>query len=184
MKNLTKMVRLTAGAAALLAVCGAHTAARAQGRGRDRIPVTEQESPLTRNPRRPSNYEIEVEQQNAVVGKTVERALRDGNQATDATPPRYGDAEKFYQEALRLNPKEARAYLGLGRLYAAQDRADDAAAAFKKAIEVKPKLAEAYFNLGMIYAATGRKDAALEQHAALQRLSPDLAQRLKGFIDK
>jgi Flp pilus assembly protein TadD len=140
--------------------------------------------PLNRDPKHATAYEISVEQQNAVLGKEVERALHEGNAATDATPPRYNDAEKSYQEALKLNPKEARAYLGLGRLYAAQNRADDAATAFKKAIEVKPKLAEAYFNLGMIYAATGKKDAALEQHRALQGLNADLAKRLKEFIDK
>jgi Flp pilus assembly protein TadD len=140
--------------------------------------------PLNRDPKRPSAYEINVEQQNAVIGKEVERALHDGNEATNATPPRYDDAEKFYQQAAKLNPKEARAYLGLGRLYAAQNRADDSVTAFKKAIEVKPKLAEAYFNLGMIYAATGKKDAALEQQHALQGLNADLAKRLKEFIDK
>jgi Flp pilus assembly protein TadD len=142
------------------------------------------DDPLNRDPKHATAYEINVEQQNAIIGKEVERALHEGNAATDATPPRYNDAEKSYQEALKLNPKEARAYLGLGRLYAAQNRADDAATAFKKAIEVKPKLAEAYFNLGMIYAATGKKDAALEQHRALQGLNADLAKRLKEFIDK
>jgi tetratricopeptide (TPR) repeat protein len=181
--TLHHSLRLALVAPALLLVFAAGSVVRAQG-GRSRIPVTRQESPLTRDPKRPSPYEIETEQQNAVQGKEVDRALGDGNAATDATPPRYSDAEKFYHEALKLNPKEARAYLGLGRLYAAQDRADDSAAAFRKAIELKPKLAEAYFNLGMIYAATGKKEAALEQHRALQQLNPDLAKRLKEFIPK
>ena len=177
-----KAFRLIASAAALWMVCGAYTAADAQKR--ERIPVTHQDSPLTRDPRRPTAYEIQVEQQNAVVGKEVERALRDGNEATDAKPPRYEAAEQFYQEALKYNPKEARAYLGLGRLYAAQSRVPDSVAAFRKAIELKPKLAEAYFNLGMIYSAVGKKDSALEQYQVLQRLNGDLAKRLKEFIDK
>jgi tetratricopeptide (TPR) repeat protein len=182
MSTLKHSLRLALASSLLLLLCSAGSALRAQGRSR--IPVTRQENPLTRDPRRPSAYEIEVEQQNAVVGKEVDRALRDGNEATNAAPPRYDDAEKHYREALRLNPKEARAYLGLGRLYAAQDRADDAALAFRKAIEVKPKLAEAYFNLGMIYAAVGKKEAALEQYRALRELNADLAKRLKEFIDK
>lgn len=167
----------------LLLVFATSSARRVQAQG---LPTRMERSgdPLNRDPKRPNAYEIETEQQNAVQGKEVERALHDGNEATDATPPRYSDAEKFYQQALKLNPKEARAYLGLGRLYAAQNRADDSATAFKKAIEVKPKLAEAYFNLGMIYAATGKKEAALEQQRALQGLNPDLAKRLKEFIDK
>lgn len=182
MSTLRQGLRLALAASALLLLFAAGSSLRAQRTSR--VPVTRQENPLTHDPRRPDAYDIQLEQQNAVQGKEVERALRDGNEATDAAPPRYADAEKFYQEALRLNPKEARAYLGLGRLYAAQNRADDAVGALKKAIEVKPKLAEAYFNLGMIYAATGQKDAALEQQHALQELNADLAKRLKEFIDK
>ena len=183
MPTLKHGLRLALASSALLLLFAAGTTLRAQG-GKSRVPVTHQESPLTRDPKRPSAYEVDVEQQNAVQGKEVDRALRNGNEACDATPPRYGDAEKFYQEALKLNPKEARAYLGLGRLYAAQDRADDSAEAFRKAIEMKPKLAEAHFNLGMIYAATGKKDAAREELRALEGLNPDLAKRLKEFIDK
>lgn len=173
---------LAIAAPALLLVFAAHTPLQAQGK--DRVPITRQESPLTRDPKRPTTYEIESEQQNAVSGKEVERALHDGNAATDSTPPRYSDAEKYYQDALKLNPKEARAYLGLGRLYAAQNRVDESIISFKKAIEIKPKLAEAYFNLGMIYAAIGKKDAALEQQRALAALNADLGKRLQDFINK
>ncbi|MCA1816847.1 MAG: tetratricopeptide repeat protein, partial [Acidobacteria bacterium] len=118
-------LRLAVAAPALALIFAAGGALQAQ-QDKSRIPVTRQENPLTHDPRRPDAYDLELEQQNAVQGKEVERALREGNEATDATPPRYDDAEKFYQEALKLNPKEARAYLGLGRLYAAQNRADDA----------------------------------------------------------
>jgi tetratricopeptide (TPR) repeat protein len=142
------------------------------------------DDPLNRDPTRPSAYDREVEQRNANIGKEVDLALRNGNEAMNAKPPRYSDAEKSYREAIKLNPKEARAYLGLGRLNAAQERVDDSIAAFKKAIELKPKMAEAYFNLGVIYFATGKKEAALEQQRALQNLNPELSKRLKDLMEK
>ncbi|MFL6229633.1 MAG: tetratricopeptide repeat protein [Pyrinomonadaceae bacterium] len=142
-----------------------------------------QDDPLNRDPTRPTTYDREKEQQNALIGKEVEMALQSGNEAFAATPPRYADAERSYREALKLNPKEARAYLGLGRLSAAQEHLDDAIAAFKKAVELKPKLAEAYFNLGVMNVAAGKKDDAREQYRVLQGLNADLAKRLKGFID-
>lgn len=183
MPRFSRLLVLATAPVALTLVCVASESVRAQGADKSRIPVTRQDDPMTtRDPRHPSNYDYETEQQNAIQGKEVDRALRDGNEATDAK--RYDDAEKFYRQALQLNPREARAYLGLGRLYAAENKADDAAGAFKKAVEIKPKLAEARFNLGMIYAATGHKDLALEQQQALVPLSADLAKRLKEFINK
>ncbi len=89
------------------------------------------------------------------------------------------DAEACYLRAAKANPKESRAYLGLGYLCAAQNRADDAISALQKAIETKPKLAAAHFNLGMIYAAIGKKDEALKEYQVLQGLDKTLAERLK-----
>lgn len=183
MTNTRSWLRAILGATLMLLVFAAcATTLHAQGQTSTRLERAD--DPLNRDPTRPSAYDREIEQRNAMIGKEVDLALRAGNEASDAKPPRYADAEKSYREAIKLNPKEARAYLGLGRLYAAQERVDDSIAAFKKAIELKPKLAEAYFNLGIIYVATGKKDAAQEQYHALQGLNADLAKRLKGFIDK
>jgi Flp pilus assembly protein TadD len=183
MTNLRSWSRVLIGAPLVILVFAAGaTTLRAQGQTPTRLERTD--DPLSRDPTRPGTYELEKERQNSLIGKEVDLALRAGNEACDAKPPRYAEAEKSYHEALKLNPKEARAYLGLGRLYAAQERVDDSIAAFKKAIELKPKLAEAYFNLGVIYVATGKKDAALEQQRALQPLNAELAKRLKEMIDK
>jgi Flp pilus assembly protein TadD len=183
MNNSRAWSRAIIGAPLLVLIFAAcATTLHAQGQTPTRLERTD--DPLNRDPTRPSAYDREIEQRNAMIGKEVDLALRAGNEACDAKPPRYADAEKSYHEALKLNPKEARAYIGLGRLYAAQERVDDSITAFKKAIEVKPKLAEAYFNLGVIYVATGKKDAALEQQHALQGLNAELAKRLKEMIDK
>ena len=146
--------------------------------------VTRPENPLSHDPRRPNAYDMENEIRNAKIGKEVDAALQQGNEAFAAKPARYADAEEAYLRASKLDPKEARAYMGLGQVYAAQNRADDTVAAFKKAVELKPKFAEARFNLGLVFHALGKKDEALEQYQALQGLNKELAQRLKAALDK
>ena len=101
--------------------------------------VRRQDSPLTRDPRKPSAYEYENESRNSQIGREVDIAIKQGNDAFDAVPPRYEEAEEAYQRASKLNPKEARAYLGLGRAYAAQNRVPETLAAYRKAVELKSK---------------------------------------------
>jgi tetratricopeptide (TPR) repeat protein len=146
--------------------------------------VRRQDTPLNRDPRRPTSYEYEQEARNAQIGKEVDIALKQGNVACDATPPRYAEAEDAYLRAAKLNPKEARAYLGLGRVYAAQSRVPETVAAYRKAIELKPKFAEARFNLGLVLFVTGKREEALAEYEALRKLDPELAKRFKEFIDK
>jgi len=146
--------------------------------------VTRKDSPLTRDPRKPTTYEIENEIRNSKVGREVEFALQQGNEAYSAQPPRYSDAEQAYQHAAELEPKEARAYMGLGRVYAAQNNVEKTVAFFKKAIEVKPKYAEAHFNLGLVYLAIGKRPEAVKEYEALLPLDKELAKKLKETLDK
>ncbi len=143
-----------------------------------------QDSPLNRDPRKPSAYEMENEARNAQIGKEVDIALNQGNAACDATPPRYKEAEDAYRRAAKLRPKEARAYLGLGRVYAAQSRVPETIAAYRKAIEIKPKFAEAHFNLGLVLFVTGQRDEALAEYESLRKLDETLAKRFKEFMVK
>src|SRR5712692_4949554 len=66
------------------------------------------------------------------VADQVEEALDEGNKARDAK--QYDQAETEYRKALRLNPKEARAYLGLGNTYFDRNRYQDAIGAYQIAI--------------------------------------------------
>lgn len=142
--------------------------------------------PLNRDPSRPdrpdrNTYEVDTTVNSAL--SSVEAAIKHGREALEAKPSRYEDAEKYYLTAAKLNPKEARAFLGLGTVYAAENRADDAIKAFQKAIELKPKFAEARFNLGMIFVALGETTKALDQYTALETLDKKLATKLKEVID-
>lgn len=160
--------------------------AAAAGTARAQRPqdLRRQDNPLNRDPRRPSSYDYENENRNSQLGKEVDIALNQGNAACDAKPPRYEEAEDAYQRAAKLNPKEARAYLGLGRVFAAQSRVPETIAAYRKAVELKPKFAEARFNLGLVLYVTGRRDEALAEYESLRKLDEPLARRFKDFMDK
>lgn len=148
-------------------------------------PLNRPTDPLSRDPRRPdmNDREVRTAAAEANLKQEVETALKEAKQAFESKPPRYADAEASYLKASQANSKEARAYLGLGYVYAAEDRADDAIKAFQKAIETKPKMAAAHFNLGMIYSAIGKKDEALKEYQALQGLDKTLAERLKQAME-
>ena len=181
MNNTRINYRFAVGIAALAMLLAAATSSHAQPASGV---VTRPDNPLSHDPRRPNAYDMEMEQRNAQIGKEVDQALQEGYAAFAAKPARYGDAEQAYLRATKINPKEARAYMGLGQVYAAQNRADDTVAALKKAVELKPKFAEARFNLGLVYHALGKKDEALAQYEALKDLNKELAQKLKDLIAK
>jgi len=148
--------------------------------------VIRTDDPLSRDrdATRPDRSEYEI--RTAVTGtpSQVEAELKYAKEAFDAKPPRYDEAEEHYLKASKLNPKEERAYLGLGMVYANQERVNYATAAFQKAVEIKPKFSEAHFNLGVIFVALGKKDEANEQYTVLKDLDLKLAVRLKEMIDK
>jgi tetratricopeptide (TPR) repeat protein len=152
--------------------------------GASKTKLTRPNDPLSHDPRHPNSYDLDNELRNSKVGREVELALIEGNEAFTAKPPRFDDAEKAYLRAVKLEPKEAKAYVGLGVVYAAQNYAEKAAASFEKAVEVKPKYSQAHFNLALIYNAIGKKAEALEQQRILQGLDPDLAKKLAEIIGK
>ncbi len=128
--------------------------------------------------------QVRAQKPSGVVIRTDDPLSRDRDATRPAKPPRYDEAEEHYLKASKLNPKEERAYLGLGMVYANQERVNDATAAFQKAVEIKPKFSEAHFNLGVIFVALGKKDEANEQYTVLKDLDLKLAVRLKEMIDK
>lgn len=158
-------------------------AAVTQAQRSDRVIVNRPDDPLNRDPTRPDRSEYELRTTMTGTPSQFEAALKRGREAFDARPPRYEEAEKYYLEAAKLNPKEERPYLGLGTVYAAQEKAKEAIHAFQKAIELKPKSAVSHFNLGVIFVALGQQKEAVEQDKALEGLDKDLWKRLKQMID-
>ena len=171
------------GVLALILLAPAPPAA-AQAGSTTSAPLSRQNSPLSHDPRRPNTYDMDNELRNSKIGHEFDLAMADGNAALSAKPPRFADAEKAYKRAAELAPKDGRAYLGLGSVYAAQNEAEKAVAQFEKAVEVKPKYAEAHFNLALICFAIGRKTEALEHQRILQGLDKALAKKLEQLIPR
>ena len=61
-----------------------------------------------------------------------------------------------YHEALRLDPKDAKAHYALGLALKAQGDLKGAAACYREAIRVRPNYAEAHCNLGSVLGLQGR----------------------------
>ena len=62
-------------------------------------------------------------------------------------------AEKYYLDALNLEPRFLLAMLGLGRTYIAMGRTADATGVLEKAAEAYPQTPEVYLDLADAYKA-------------------------------
>jgi tetratricopeptide (TPR) repeat protein len=77
-----------------------------------------------------------------------------------------------YNEAIRINPKHARAFNNRGTLYKEKGDLDRAIADFGEAIRLDPKFAAAYFNRGNAYDDKGDDAKALADLEAAIKLDP------------
>src|SRR5438067_1856074 len=93
-------------------------------------------NPSRPRPARPSAAEIE---------EKFDDAVSDGNDARDAR--KFAAAEASYRAALRLKPRDARAYYALGNVFVDQQRWDDAEKAYRTAYEITPNDSDALMAL-------------------------------------
>jgi tetratricopeptide (TPR) repeat protein len=85
-----------------------------------------------------------------------------------------------YDEAIRLNPKNAAAYTGRRAAYAAKGDLDRAIADYGEWIRLDPKNFFAYNNRGAAYLAKGDNDRAIASYSEAIRLNPKFAWAYKG----
>ena len=85
----------------------------------------------------------------------------------------YGFAEKYYRDALKLEPNFNIALRGLGRTYIAMGRAADAVAMLEKAVENYPLSAESYFYLAKAYSSSHEYKKAISAYNKVIELAPD-----------
>ncbi|MGD9722980.1 MAG: tetratricopeptide repeat protein [Pirellulales bacterium] len=105
----------------------------------------------------------------------------------------YDAAITTLDEAIRLNPRDAQAYVFRGRAYHCRDQAGDLNAAiedFSAAIQLNPKDPEAYYSRSIAYHDRGlstRSPADEEKsqadHAAARRLDPGVTANLEILPD-
>jgi Flp pilus assembly protein TadD len=82
-------------------------------------------------------------------------------------------ARDSYDQALRLNPNQSNAYLGLGELLEKQNQLDDAIRNYSKAVELRPTDTGFMF-LGHALESAGRRPEALAAYEAALKLSPEM----------
>jgi len=92
----------------------------------------------------------------------------------------YELAEKYFLDALKLEPDFIMAVLGLGRNYMAMGRPVDAAAILEKAVKKYPRSAELYFYLAKAYSLSGDYKKAVSAYNKVIELVPDSPLAIKA----
>jgi tetratricopeptide (TPR) repeat protein len=136
--------------------------------------------------RRPDNPAVEVAGRGQVGGGKLsdkrsarqaavmqEQIIARGNAARNAPDPRYSEAEEQYKLAARRQPKDVRAYAGLGNVYVDQNRFVEAVAAYQQAAKVKPDYLPIYMPFGYSLVRVNRYRDALEVYNQLLKLTPN-----------
>ncbi len=88
------------------------------------------------------------------------------------------DAEKAFQQSVKLNPENAEAQYGLGLASFRIKRFANARDAFRKATTLAPDMAKAHLGLGLCYLELNQPDAQLVEVRILEKLDKKLAKQL------
>jgi tetratricopeptide (TPR) repeat protein len=97
--------------------------------------------------------------------------LKKGKEALEAF--QYRDAIRHLTDAVRLNPKDAEAYLLRGRAYDSEFEPEQAIPDFTEAIRLLPKSAEAHMYRGLAYYTTRQGEKAIDDFTEVIRLAPE-----------
>ncbi len=93
----------------------------------------------------------------------------------------YAKAETSLKEAIKIDPKNYRAWFDLGYVYNATDRTEEAIDAYRKSVAAQPGVIESTLNLGVLLASSGNSEAGKWLREAV-KLKPNAAQQaaIKG----
>jgi tetratricopeptide (TPR) repeat protein len=103
--------------------------------------------------------------------ETAESYLAEGDAAMQST--KLADAEKDYQEAVKLAPNDPRTHIALGNLYVFEHKEADAQVEFMKVLEIDPKNAATHVALGNLYNDQNQHGLAENQYRAAVALEAD-----------
>jgi tetratricopeptide (TPR) repeat protein len=85
----------------------------------------------------------------------------------------YAHAERYFQEALKINPDFINALAGLGTMYIDQGRYDEAVVKLGRAVRKDPKVGKLHFELGRAYAGQRDTVRARAEFTTAVELAPD-----------
>jgi tetratricopeptide (TPR) repeat protein len=80
-----------------------------------------------------------------------------------------------FNDAIRLDPKNARAYLGRGMAWDNKSEYPKAVTDYDEALRLDPKFTAAYFNRGISWKSQAKYDKALADYSAAIKLDPKYA---------
>ena len=83
-------------------------------------------------------------------------------------------AKKYYEKAIKLNPKYSEAINNLGTVYYATKSYRRAVSQYKKSLKLAPNSASVYSNLGTAYFARKNYDQAVAAYQQALSLDPDV----------
>lgn len=89
------------------------------------------------------------------------------------TPHIYRDVIESYHKAIRINPKDAQAWNGIGETYHQLNRDDEAIEAYRQALCINPEDANTWYNLGNAYGNLKCYDDALYAYHQALRINPE-----------
>ncbi|MFO7556291.1 MAG: tetratricopeptide repeat protein [Desulfobacterales bacterium] len=87
----------------------------------------------------------------------------------------YSIAERYYLEALDLEPRLINAMRGLSLTYIAMGRIEEAVKILERAVKDYPEFAQLYFDLGKIYTLSHDEEKALRAYHKITELAPNSA---------
>jgi tetratricopeptide (TPR) repeat protein len=117
-----------------------------------------------------------VEQYDATIRLTSDRGLLASAYANQGTAYRelgdFAKARESYDHALRQNPNQFNAYLGLGRLLEQEGKLEEAIINYSRSVELRPT-DEGFMYLGHALEKTNRLPEAMAAYRQALKISPD-----------
>ncbi len=96
---------------------------------------------------------------------------------------RYSQAIEFYQQVTELDPRNKKAFIGMGECFTAMGQPDSALKAYLNAAIIDPSEGDALFQAGKLYYETNRNDEAIENFRRVLRVNPNFP-RVHYYIGK
>ena len=94
----------------------------------------------------------------------------------------YKNAIKWYEKAVKADPKFVEAYDNMGAAYRRSGDLENAKKCYNKSIELYPQGNMAHQNLGIVYWIEKKNDKAIEQYAIMQKNDSTDAEGFYGPI--
>jgi tetratricopeptide (TPR) repeat protein len=95
---------------------------------------------------------------------------------------RFDEAEPYFEEILKLNPKDAKVYELMASLRVDTGNYEKAAEAYRKSLELGESPA-AYLGLGFVFEKNGQIEEAMKAYEKVFELKPDTPNIMKMYAD-